>query len=78
MPDAHATGTFFDAEKPDHVFLAAAKLGGIVANNSYPAEFIRDKPGDPDQRDPRRAPAGVQRLLFLGSSCSTRSWRRSR
>jgi len=37
-----ATNAFFAKEKPDYVFLAAAKLGGIHANNEYPAEFIRD------------------------------------
>lgn len=42
LTDERATRAFFDAERPDHVFLAAAKVGGIVANNSYPAEFIRD------------------------------------
>ena len=42
LTDAAATDAFFAAEKPEYVFLAAAKVGGIVANNSYPAEFIRD------------------------------------
>ena len=42
LTDAQATQAFFDAERPEFVFLAAAKVGGIVANNRYPAEFIRD------------------------------------
>ncbi|MCB2022438.1 MAG: NAD-dependent epimerase/dehydratase family protein, partial [Burkholderiaceae bacterium] len=41
LADERAVGQFFAAERPDHVFLAAAKVGGIVANNTYPAEFIR-------------------------------------
>jgi GDP-L-fucose synthase len=40
----HAVEAFFVAEKPDYVFLAAAKVGGILTNNEYPAEFIRDNP----------------------------------
>ena len=42
LTDEHATQAFFQTEKPEFVFLAAAKVGGIVANNSFPAEFIRD------------------------------------
>jgi GDP-L-fucose synthase len=42
LTDASATRTFFETEKPDHVFLAAARVGGILANNTYPADFIRD------------------------------------
>ena len=42
LTDEPATRAFFEAEQPDHVYLAAAKVGGIVANNHYPAEFIRD------------------------------------
>ena len=42
LTDDRATRAFFDAERPDYVFLAAAKVGGIVANNTYPGEFIRD------------------------------------
>ncbi|MHB1169204.1 MAG: GDP-L-fucose synthase [Longimicrobiales bacterium] len=60
---------FFAAEKPDHVFLAAAKVGGILANDTYPADFIRDNALiemlvlDAAQRH------GTNRVLFLGSSC---------
>ena len=42
LTDAAAVDAFFAAERPDHVFLAAARVGGIHANASYPAEFIRD------------------------------------
>lgn len=60
---------FFDEERPDHVFLAAARVGGIAANDAHPADFIRDNlliqtlVIDAAQR------AGVKKLLFLGSSC---------
>jgi GDP-L-fucose synthase len=42
LTDSTATQAFFERERPHHVFLAAAKVGGIVANSTYPAEFIRD------------------------------------
>ena len=67
--DERATRAFFAAEKPDHVFLAAAKVGGIVANNSYPAEFIRDNLAIQTNVIHAAHLAGVQRLMFLGSSC---------
>jgi GDP-L-fucose synthase len=69
LTDAHATQAFFDQEKPTHVFLAAAKVGGIVANNSYPAEFIRDNLAIQGNVIHSAYKASVQRLLFLGSSC---------
>jgi GDP-L-fucose synthase len=69
LPDEHATGAFFEAERPEFVFLAAAKVGGIVANNSYPAEFIRDNLAIQTNVIHAAWRAGVQRLLFLGSSC---------
>ena len=69
LTDEHATRAFFQAEKPDHVFLAAAKVGGIVANNVYPAEFIRDNLAIQTNVIHAAKLAGVQRLLFLGSSC---------
>ncbi len=67
--DERATRAFFAAEKPEHVFLAAAKVGGIVANNSFPAEFIRDNLAIQTNVIHAAHLAGVQRLLFLGSSC---------
>ncbi len=69
LTDAHATQAFFTTEKPAYVFLAAAKVGGIVANNSYPAEFIRDNLAIQTNVIHAAWQAGVQRLLFLGSSC---------
>jgi GDP-L-fucose synthase len=69
LTDARATEAFFQAEKPEFVFLAAAKVGGIVANNTYPAEFIRDNLAIQTNVIHAAHGAGVQRLLFLGSSC---------
>lgn len=69
LTDERATRAFFDAERPEHVYLAAAKVGGIVANNSYPAEFIRDNLAIQTNVIHAAWLAGVQRLLFLGSSC---------
>jgi len=64
-----ATAAFFEAEKPDYVFLAAAKVGGIVANNTYPAEFIRDNLLIQSNIIHAAYVNQVKRLLFLGSSC---------
>ncbi|HIJ78619.1 MAG: GDP-L-fucose synthase [Desulfobulbaceae bacterium] len=60
---------FFDRERPDHVFLAAAKVGGIHANNSYPADFIRDNLQMEVNIVEGAYRAGAKKLLFLGSSC---------
>lgn len=60
---------FFHQEKPDYVFLAAAKVGGIHANNEYPAEFIRDNLVIQTNILHAAWKCGVKRLLFLGSSC---------
>ena len=64
-----ATAAFFATEKPDYVFLAAAKVGGILANNIYPAEFIRDNLLIQSNIIHAAYVNQVQRLLFLGSSC---------
>ena len=64
-----AVEAFFAAEKPDYVFLAAAKVGGIHANNTYPAEFIRDNLAIQTNLIHAAYRNGVKRLLFLGSSC---------
>ena len=69
LTDERATRAFFEAERPDYVFLAAAKVGGIVANNAYPAEFIRDNLAIQTNLIHAAYLSGVQRLLFLGSSC---------
>jgi GDP-L-fucose synthase len=67
--DAQATQRFFQAERPDVVILAAAKVGGIVANDTYPADFIRDNLAIQTNVIHEAWRAGVQKLLFLGSSC---------
>jgi len=64
-----AVSAFFAAEKPDQVYLAAAKVGGIHANNTYPAEFIYDNLMVQANVIHASHQNGVQRLLFLGSSC---------
>jgi len=69
LTDARATLAFYEAERPQHVFLAAAKVGGIVANNSYPAEFIADNLAIQNSVIGAAHRTGVERLLFLGSSC---------
>jgi GDP-L-fucose synthase len=69
LTDEHATRAFFDAEKPEYVFLAAAKVGGIVANNTLPGAFIRDNLAIQNSVIHAAHLANVKRLLFLGSSC---------
>jgi GDP-L-fucose synthase len=69
LTDASAVRAFFEREHPEYVFLAAAKVGGILANNSYPADFIRDNLGVQLNVIHEAWRAGVKRLLFLGSSC---------
>jgi len=64
-----AVEAFFAEEKPDYVFLAAAKVGGIHANNEYPAEFIRDNLAIQTNIIHAAYRNKVKRLLFLGSSC---------
>lgn len=64
-----AVEAFFAAEKPDYVFLAAARVGGIHANNTYPAEFIRDNLAIQTNIIHAAYKNNVKRLLFLGSSC---------
>jgi GDP-L-fucose synthase len=67
--DQRAVHDFFQVEKPDHVFLAAAKVGGIEANNTYPADFIYQNLVIQNNVVHAAYEAGVKRLLFLGSSC---------
>lgn len=64
-----AVESFFAVEKPDYVFLAAARVGGIHANNTYPAEFIRDNLAIQTNIIHAAYRNNVKRLLFLGSSC---------
>ena len=67
--DPHAVRRFFDETRPAYVFLAAAKVGGIHANNSYPAQFIYENLMIEANVVHAAYSAGVERLLFLGSSC---------
>jgi GDP-L-fucose synthase len=67
--DAKAVAGFFAAEKPEYVLLAAAKVGGILANNTYPADFIRDNLTIQTNLIEASRQHEVKRLLFLGSSC---------
>ena len=60
---------FFATEQPEYVILAAAKVGGIHANNTYPAEFIQENLAIQSNVIHQSYVAGVKRLLFLGSSC---------
>jgi GDP-L-fucose synthase len=69
LTDARATADFFAAERPEYVFLAAAKVGGIHANRTYPAEFIRDNLAIQNHVLHQSHLHGVRRLIFLGSSC---------
>ncbi len=69
LADAHAVAAFFERERPEYVFLAAAKVGGILANDRFPADFIRDNLAIELNVICEAARAGVKRLLLLGSSC---------
>ena len=69
LSDQQAVKQFFAYEKPDAVVLAAAKVGGILANNSYPADFIYQNLMIEANVIHQAYEAGVQSLLFLGSSC---------
>lgn len=69
LADQGAVRDFFAQEKPEYVFLAAAKVGGIVANNTFPAEFIYTNLAIQTNVIHSAYESGVKRLLFLGSSC---------
>jgi len=69
LGDPSAVESFFAMERPEFVFLAAAKVGGILANNTYPADFIRDNLAIQSNVIEASRLSGVKRLLFLGSSC---------
>jgi GDP-L-fucose synthase len=69
LVDQQAVRHFFRQEKPEIVFLAAGKVGGILANNTYPAEFIQQNLAIETNVVDEAYRAGVERLLFLGSSC---------
>jgi GDP-L-fucose synthase len=67
--DTVAVAEYFEEAKPEYVFLAAAKVGGILANNTYPADFIRDNLILQSNIIESARRVGTTRLLFLGSSC---------
>ena len=69
LRNQHAVSEFFDAEKPDYVFLAAAKVGGIVANNTYRADFLYENLAIQNNVIHNAYLSGVKKLMFLGSSC---------
>lgn len=67
--DQNAVAAFFESEKPEYVFLAAAKVGGIVANNIYRADFIYENIMIQNNVIHQSYKTGVKKLLFLGSTC---------
>ncbi len=69
LRDSRAVADFFATEKPEYVFLAAARVGGILANNTYPAEFLFDNVQIQNNVIHQAYVHGVKKLLFLGSSC---------
>ena len=69
LTNQNATEAFFTENRPDYVFLAAARVGGILANNTYPAEFIRDNLAIQTNIIHAAWQNKVKRLMFLGSSC---------
>ena len=69
LTDQQSVKTFFEQEKPDQVYLAAAKVGGIHANNTFPAEFIYENLMVQNNVIHQAFLSGVKKLLFLGSSC---------
>jgi GDP-L-fucose synthase len=69
LVNQQAVKEFFESEKPEYVLLAAAKVGGIYANNTYPAEFIHENLAIQTNVIHESWRNGVKRLLFLGSSC---------
>jgi len=69
LRNQQAVADFFAAEKPEYVFLAAAKVGGILANNTYRAEFLYDNLSIQNNVIHLAWKSGVKKLLFLGSSC---------
>lgn len=69
LRNQQAVKDFFDNEKPDYVFLAAAKVGGIIANNTYRADFLYENLAIQNNVIHQAYQNGVQKLMFLGSSC---------
>jgi GDP-L-fucose synthase len=69
LTSQNAVKQFFEMEKPDQVYLAAAKVGGIYANSTYPAEFVYENLMVQSNVIHHAFLSGVRKLLFLGSSC---------
>ncbi len=69
LTDQAAVARFFDCQRPDYVFLAAAKVGGIAANNAYRADFIAENLMIQSNVVRQSYLSGVRKLLFLGSTC---------
>ena len=69
LTNQEAVRTFFEQERPEYVFLAAAKVGGIHANNTYPADFIYNNLMIQNNVIKAAHDFGVKKLLFLGSTC---------
>ena len=69
LMDSKAVQNFFEEEKPEYVFLAAAKVGGIVANNTYRGQFIYENLMIQNNVIHQAYKSGVKKLLFLGSTC---------
>lgn len=69
LTDRAATTRFFEEERPEVVFLAAAKVGGILANDRFPADFIRDNLLIQTHAIDAAYRSGAKKLVFLGSSC---------
>jgi len=69
LRDQAAVSAFFTTERPEYVFLAAARVGGIYANSTYPADFIYDNLAVQNSVLKAALDCGVRKLLFLGSSC---------
>ena len=69
LTNPQAVDGFFEAEKPEYVFLAAAIVGGILANDTYPVDFLRDNLAIELNTIDAAYRHGVRKLLFLGSSC---------
>ncbi|MFC4211986.1 GDP-L-fucose synthase family protein [Pedobacter lithocola] len=69
LRNQQAVTDFFSAEKPDYVFLAAAKVGGIIANNTYRADFLFENLAIQNNVIHNAYLTGVKKLMFLGSSC---------
>jgi GDP-L-fucose synthase len=69
LMDQRAVHRFFETERPEYVFLAAAKVGGILANSTFPVDFLRDNLAIQSNVTESAFRYGVEKFLFLGSSC---------